>query len=143
MVSDFNPQNWLTGSMAPWLHVEEGQGRAEQRSAAQRMADDADDECEYRNQSTNPSTLPRKSYLTTQAGESRIGQGSAWQMMQMMQMMNMRTLIDKAIQSTGLPSRAKATTQAGEREREREQMMNVSTESINASIHPSNGLSPV
>lgn len=30
-VSEFNPQNWLTGSMAPWLHVEEGQSRAEQR----------------------------------------------------------------------------------------------------------------
>lgn len=88
-----------------------GQDRAGQNMADD--ADDADDECEYRNQSTNPSTLPRKSYLTTQASKSRIGQGSAWQMMQMMQM---STLIDKAIQSTGLPSRAKATTQAGERE---------------------------
>lgn len=80
-------------------------GSAGQDRAGQNMADD---ECEYRNQSTNPSTLPRKSYFTKQAGESGIGQGSASQMMQMMQMMNVRTLIDKAIQSTGLPSRAKA-----------------------------------
>lgn len=51
VVSEFNPQNWLAGWLAGSIV-----------RAAQRSADDEYDECEYRNQSTNPSTLPRKSY---------------------------------------------------------------------------------
>lgn len=77
---------------------------------------------------------------TTQAGESRIGQGSV------SQMMNVSTLIDKAIHPSihwaPFPRKSYLTTQAGKREREgegervREQMMNVST-LINQCIHPS------
>lgn len=57
----------------------------------------------------------------------------------MMQMMNVSTLIDKAIQSTGLPSRAKATAQAGVKERER---ADDEYEYLDQSTNPSTGLSP-
>lgn len=81
---------------------------------------------------------------TTQAGESRIGQGSA---LQMMQMMNVSTLIDKAIHQSihwaPFPRKSYLTIQAGKRERERaDDKCEYRNQSMHPSIQPSNGLSP-